>query len=150
MTDEVKDRNLVAVLDSIQGKYNKEKLVNWDIDLKNYKPKDLYGTTLWVQKLDDPSAHLVQKGLLALPTSSIKGPASICKVLMCGPKTEHAKENEIVLVPQGAFHTSAMRVVEGYNTYFIKEEFVLCVLQYEGTIEDVKKDIEENILLKHE
>ena len=41
---------------AVKKLYKTEKIVNYDLDFSKWEIKKLYGTTLWVQLIDEPDA----------------------------------------------------------------------------------------------
>jgi len=123
-----------------------ERIVNHNIDLKDWKITQLYKDTLWVRLLDEPDTNQVVKNGLYLPTSSAKGIYSLGEILLCGPETKYALVGTRVLFVKQVGQP-AHRTVDGYKTHFVKEDAVMAVMEYDGTEEEMKQDITDQILL---
>jgi co-chaperonin GroES (HSP10) len=126
--------------------FESNKIVNHNINLEQWKITKLYKDCLWVKLLDEPDANTVMKNGLVLMTSHAKGVYSLGEILMTGDESKHAKVGDKVLfikhVGQPAHCT-----VDGYKTHFVKEDAVMAIMEFNGTPEEMKTDIENQILL---
>lgn len=139
----LQDENILAAVKKL---YQSEKIVNYDLDFTKWKIKKLYGTTLWVQLLDEPDADTIMKGSLAIPVQQAKGLYRIGRVLMAGSEVKHAKEGEYIRFPQGVGSPYETRV-GGYRTWLLREELVMMVVDPPSKDEnEIKKHIEDTIL----
>lgn len=143
-SNQAKDRLIEAVI--AQGQSRNEKLINHKIDLKDWKITQLYKDTLWVKLLDEPDANNVMRNGIILAVSQAKGIYSIGEILMAGPDTKYAKVGSRVLFIKHVGQP-AERTVDGYKTHFVKEDAVMAVMEYNGTDEEMKQDITDQILL---
>lgn len=123
-----------------------EKLVNHNIDLKDWNIKQLYKDTLWIQLLDEPDAHTVIKNGIVLTSSQAKGAYSLGRILMVGPDVKHAAVDDKVLFVKHVGQP-AHRSFDGYKTCFVREESIMAVLEFDGTEDQMKEDIRDQILL---
>jgi hypothetical protein len=144
--NEALDRKIDAVLEKIKATTNK--IINYDIDLKNWKILSLRKDAIWMQRLDEPSATMFVRNGIVQTASSIKGPFAICKVLMVGKDITDINVGDTYLVPSPLCSVDAMRIVDGYKTYYVKEDALMSRIEYEGTEEEQKKSIEDDILLQ--
>lgn len=134
---------------AVKKLYKTEKIVNYDLDFSKWEIKKLYGTTLWVQLIDEPDADTIQKGLLTIPVSQAKGLYRIGKVLMAGCDVKQAKEGEYIRFPQGVGSPYEVKV-GGYKTWLLREEQVMMVVEPPfKDEEEIRKHVEEMILLQH-
>jgi hypothetical protein len=141
--DNAQDRLLQSVIDK---KIYSEKIVNHDIDLTKWNVKALYKDTLWVKLLDEPDADLIQRGSLYVKVNMAKGAYRLGEVIMTGPDAVNAKAGDKVIIPQMAGQPG-YRSYEGYKTWFVKEDAVMAVLVFDGDEAEMRKDIEEQLLL---
>jgi len=144
MDEQVQAGNIDAILHKLSGQ--RDKIVNYDIDLKKWKIKSLYVNAMWVKRLDEPSAELVMKGLLYVPSAKLRGALSVCEILMIGPDVKSAKVGDFVLVPVQFIATDAMRLVDGFKTYYIREDAALSVVEYEGSKEEAYQNIQDEVV----
>lgn len=120
------DENIKAIAE----KYTRsEKIVDHDLNLNNWTFKNLYGNTLWILRLDEPDANLILKNNIVLMPEQVKGLYSLGKVLMIGDTVKHAKVGEYIIFPSQGFGQSAQKTVDGYKTYFIREDAVMAVVE---------------------
>ena len=134
---------------AVKKLYKTEKIVNYDLDFSKWEIKKLYGTTLWVQLIDEPDADTIQKGLLTIPVSQAKGLYRIGKVLMAGCDVKQATAGEYIRFPQGVGSPYEVKV-GGYKTWLIREEQVMMVVEPPfKDEEEIRKHVEETILLQH-
>lgn len=141
--NDTQDRLVDSVVKNIP---RSEKIVNHNIDLKDWKILNLYKDSLWVQLIDEPDASTVVKNGITLTVSQAKGVYSIGKILMTGPDVKHATVGSHVLFIKQAGQP-AHRNVDGYKSWFVREDAVMAVIEYEGTEEEMKADITNQILL---
>lgn len=124
-----------------------DKVVNFDVNLNKWSITNLYGNTLWVKMIDEPNAeYVMKKGLLLKTEQATRGFFRIGQILKCGNKTEHAKEQDFVLIPP---HTGIMGLkdVDGFKTIFISEDKIMAVIEFDGTPEDLQENIEDTLHL---
>ncbi len=137
------DRLVDSVVNSLP---RSEKIVNHNVDLKDWKITTLYKDTLWVKLLDEPDATTVKKNGIVMAVSQAKGVYSLGEVLMSGPDVKHASTGQRIMFIKQAGQP-AHRNVDGYKTWFVREDAVLAVVEYDGTDEQMKEDIKNQILL---
>jgi len=142
MTDS-QDRLVDSVVNSIP---RSEKIVNHNIDLKDWRIVNLYKDSLWVKLIDEPDAHTVIKNGIVLTTTQAKGPYSLGEILMTGPDVKHAVVGSHILFVKQVGQP-AHRSVDGYKSWFVREDAVMAVIEYVGTAEQMKNDITNQILL---
>jgi hypothetical protein len=131
---------------AIKKLYKTEKIVNYDLDFSQWEIKKLYGTTLWVQLIDEPDADTIQKGLLTVPVSQAKGLYRIGKVLMAGCDVSHANIGEYIRFPLGVGSPYEVKV-GGYRTWLLREEQVMMVVEPPSKDEEeIRRHVEETIL----
>ena len=138
------DRLIEAVVANSQSRT--ERIVNHNINLKDWKITQLYKDTLWVKLLDEPDTNQVKKNGIFLPTSSAKGIYSLGEILMVGPETKYATVGSRVLFIKQVGQP-AHRSIDGYKTHFVKEDAVMAVMEFEGTDDAMREDITNQILL---
>jgi hypothetical protein len=143
MENAAQERLLQSVIDK---KVYSEKIVNHDIDLTKWNVKALYKDTLWVKLLDEPDADLLKKGSLFVKINTVKGPYRLGEVIMTGPDTVNAKTGDKVIIPQMTGQPG-YRSYEGYKTWFVKEDAVMAVLEFDGDDVAMQQDIEDQLLL---
>lgn len=141
--DDAQERLLKSVIDK---KIYSEKIINHDVDLNKWNIRSLYKDTLWLKLLDEPDADLLKKGSLFVKASQIKGPYRLAEVIMVGPDSVNAKPGDRVILPQMTGQPG-YRSYEGFKTWFVKEDAIMAVLDFEGTDEEMHQDIEEQLLL---
>ena len=122
-----------------------EKLVNMKVDLKDWKLKKVYKDTLWVKMIDDPDASTVMRNGIVLANEQAKGPYALGEIIMAGPDATVKEGERIMFIRQTG--QPAHRSYEGYKSIFIREESVIAVVEYDGSDEEMKRDIEDQILL---
>jgi len=137
------DRLVESIVNSLP---RREKLINHNIDLKQWKVKHIYKDTLWVKLIDEPDASTVLKNGIVLTSSQAKGPYSLGEVLMVGGDVVHAKVGDHVMFIKQVGQP-AHRSVDGYKSWFVKEDAIMAVLEFEGTPEEMHEDITNQILL---
>lgn len=137
------ERLLQSVIDK---KTYSDKIVNHDVDLTKWTIRSLYKDTLWLKLLDEPDADLLKKGSLFVKASQIKGPYRLAEVVLVGPDAVNAKPGDKVILPQ-MVGQPGYRSFEGYKTWFVKEDAIMAVLDFEGTEDEMKQDIEDQLLL---
>lgn len=134
---------------AVKKLYKTEKIVNYDLDFSKWEIKKLYGTSLWVQLIDEPDADTIQKGLLTVPVSQAKGLYRIGKVLMAGCDVKQATVGEYIRFSQGVGSPYEVKV-GGYKTWLLREEQVMMVVEPPfKDEEEIRKHVEETILLQH-
>lgn len=134
---------------AVKKLYKSEKIVNYDLDFSKWEVKKLYSNTLWVQLIDEPDADTIQKGLLTIPVSHAKGLYRIGRVLMTGPDVKHAKVNEYIRFSQGVGQPYEVKV-GGYRTWLLREDQVMMVVEPPfSNEEEIRKHVENTILLQH-
>lgn len=138
-----------AIANRLKSLTADEKIVNYDITFDNWDIDYVYKEMVWVKRLDEPDSTFISKGLLILPVSESKAPFAICEVIMVGPDVKKTKAGDFVFVPKVNCVTNAQKTVGGYKTYFVREDGILAGIKYKGNPEDIKKDIEDNVLLKN-
>jgi co-chaperonin GroES (HSP10) len=144
--DDITPLQNASINHAIKKLYKTEKIVNYDLDLSKWKIKHLYKDTLWVQLLDEPDADTIMRNGIAIPVSQSKGLFRLGKVLMCGPDAKHATSGEIIRFSQGVGQPYEQKV-DGYKTWLIREDAVIAVVEFDGTSEEMKTDLEDNIYL---
>lgn len=144
MDDEVKNRMVEAILDNNR---HDDKIVNFDLDLDKWDVVGLFQDAIWVQRLDEPSAnHIATKSGLIIPNNNrVRGQFSPIKILKVGPDVKTAKENDYALVHQQHMVHDAMKIIDGYKTYYLRESTLMSKIAYRGTEEEAKQDIEQKI-----
>lgn len=141
--DDPQQRLLTSVIDK---KVYSEKIINHDISLDSWKIKKLYKDTLWLKLLDEPDADLIKKGMLYVKPASAKGKYRIAEVILSGPDTIHAKTGDRVIL-SNSVGQDGYRSYEGYKTWFVKEDAIMAVIEFEGTDEEMVQNIEDQLLL---
>jgi hypothetical protein len=138
------DQNLSAIVD----KFSKtEKIVDHNISYDKWNITHLYGSTLWVKRLDEPDADSVIKGGIVLTVNQAKGLYAIGQVIMAGSDVKYAKPGQYILFPATGYGQSAQKVVDGFKTYFIREDSVMAVVSFDGDESEIPAEIEREILL---
>jgi hypothetical protein len=140
----IPDQNLEAI---VQKFSKSEKIVNHDITYDKWNITHLYGSTLWVKRLDEPDADSVMKGGVILTLNQAKGLYAIGQVIMAGAEVKHAKQGHYILFPSTGFGQSAQKVVDGYKTYFLREDSVMAVVSFDGDESEIPAEIEREVLL---
>lgn len=126
-----------------------EKLVNYDITIDNWDITYVYKEMVWVKRLDEPDANFIlSKGGLTLTPGDSKSPYAICEVIMTGPDVKVTKPGDFVMIPKVNCAANSQKIVDGYKTYFVREDGIMAGIKFKGNAEDIKTDIEQNILLK--
>lgn len=138
-----------AIADRLRKLTADEKIVNYDITFDNWEIDYVYKEMVWVKRLDEPDANFIaSKGGIILTPGDSKAPYAICEVLLVGPDVKKTKKGDFVLVPKVNCAASAQKIVDGYKTYFVREDGIMAGVTYKGKKEDIKADIEQNVLLK--
>lgn len=139
----LQDENIKAAVKKL---YQTEKIVDYNLDFSQWAIKKLYGTTLWVQLIDEPDADTIQKGLITIPVNQAKGLYRIGKVLMAGCDVKQANIGEYIRFPQGVGSPYEVKV-GGYKTWLLREEQVMMVVEPPSKDEEeIKKHVENTIL----
>lgn len=141
--EDPQERLLKSVIDK---KVYSEKIVNHDVDLNKWNVKTLYKDTLWLKLLDEPDADLLKKGSLYVKPNTAKGKYRLAEVILAGPDAVHAKPGDRVIL-SNSVGQDGYRTYEGYKTWFVKEDAIMAVIEFEGTDEEMVQDIEEQLLL---
>lgn len=132
---------------AIRKHYQSEKIVNYDLDFSRWNIKKLYKDTLWVQMIDDPDADTVVRNGIAIPISQSKGLYRLGKVLLAGQDVKEAKEGEYIRFATGLGSPFEQKV-GGYKTMLLREEQVMMVVEFDGSDDEIKRSIEDNVLLQ--
>lgn len=147
MSEELTPLQQSNISNVVSKLYQSEKIVNYDLDLSRWKFKKLYKDTLWVQLLDDPDADTLLRNGVYRPISSVKPPYRIGRVIMAGQDTKEAKEGEYITFSQG-LGAPYNRTYEGFKTCLLREEQVMAVVEFDGTPEEIKKNMEDAVFLQ--
>ncbi len=135
------------ISEGIRKLYRTEKIVSHDLDFSKWTIKKLYGTTLWIQLLDEPDGDIIMRNGLAVPISQAKGLYRIARVLMAGSGVVEAKEGDYIRFPHGT-GSPYEQIVGGYKTWLLREDHVMMVVSPPFEDEaDIRKHIEDTILL---
>jgi hypothetical protein len=141
------------MVEAILAQYEKpDKLVNYDLNLDKWDVVGLFKEAIWVQRLDEPTAYqMLSKGGIVLPNNNkVRGLYSPCKILMIGPDVKTAKVGSIVLISGAALVHDAMRVKEGFKTYFVREDMLVSEIEYNGpeleAFENIQDKVSSNLL----
>lgn len=140
----IPEQNLAAIVEQFS---KTEKIVNHNINYDKWDITHLYGSTLWVKRLDEPDADSVLKGGIVLTVNQAKGLYAIGQVIMAGSDVKYAKSGQYILFPSTGFGQSAQKVKDGYKTYFIREDSVMAVVTFDGDESEIPAEIEREILL---
>jgi hypothetical protein len=140
----IPEQNLAAIVEQFS---KTEKIVNHNINYDKWDITHLYGSTLWVKRLDEPDADSVLKGGIVLTVNQAKGLYAIGQVIMAGSDVKYAKPGQYILFPSTGFGQSAQKVKDGYKTYFIREDSVMAVVTFDGDESEIPAEIEREILL---
>jgi len=135
------------ILHAVRKMYNTERIVNHNINTKQWKIKNLYRDTLWVKLIDEPDADTIMRGGIAIPVATTKGLFRLGQVMMCGPDIKYANVGEIVRFPQGVGQPYE-KSVDGYKTWLLREESVIAVVEFDGTEEEYKEHLETDLHLQ--
>jgi hypothetical protein len=139
----LQDENIKAAVKKL---YQSEKIVDYNLDFSKWTIKKLYGTTLWVQLIDEPDVDTIQKGLITIPVNQAKGLYRIGKVLMNGCDVKQAGVGEYIRFPQGVGSPYEVKV-DGYKTWLLREEQVMMVVEPPSKDEkEIRKHIEQTML----
>lgn len=139
----IQDENIKS---AVRKLYQSEKIVDYNLDFSKWTIKKLYGTTLWIQLIDEPDADTIQKGLLTIPVNQAKGLYRIGRVLLAGSDVKQAQVGEYIRFPQGVGSPYEIKV-DGYKTWLLREEQVMMVVEPPSKdVEEIRKHIENTIL----
>lgn len=139
----LQDENIKA---AVRKLYQSEKIVDYNLDFSQWVIKKLYGTTLWVQLIDEPDADTIQKGMITIPVNQAKGLYRIGRVLMAGCDVRQADVGEYIRFPHGVGSPYEVKV-GGYKTWLLREEQVMMVVEPPSKDEEeIKKHVENTIL----
>lgn len=147
MSEELTKLQEATINHVVTKMFQSEKIVNYDLDFSKWNIKQLYGTTLWVQLIDEPDADTLVKNGITIPISQTKGLYRIGRVLMAGKDVKESKVGEYIRFSHGLGSPFEQKV-GGYRTCLLREEQVMMVVYPPfDTEEEIKKHVEETILL---
>jgi hypothetical protein len=147
MSEELTPLQNATIAHAVKKLYKTEKIVNYNIDFSRWKIKNLYKDALWVQLIDEPDADTIVKNGITIPVSKSKGLYRLGKVLMCGPDVKHATVGEFIRFPQGV-GTPYEQSVEGFRTWLIREDAVMAVVEFDGTVAEMASHLENDIYVQ--
>jgi hypothetical protein len=147
MSEELTPLTHANISNAVKKLYSREKIVSHDLDLSKWKIKHLYKDTLHIQLLDSPDADTIMKGGLFIPLAQSKGAYRIGKVIMCGGDVKYAKEGEFVMFNHGVGQP-CLTPHEGYQTFFLREDSVISVVEFEGSAEELQTHMVDDLQLQ--
>lgn len=147
MSEELTKLTQHTISHAIQKHFKTEKIVNYDLDFSRWNIKKLYKDTLWVQMIDDPDADTIMRNGISIPISQSKGLYRLGRILMAGPDVKHAQVGEYIRFSSGLGSPFEQKV-GGYKTALIREEQVMMVVEFDGSEDEIKKNLEDNVYLQ--
>jgi hypothetical protein len=124
-----------------------DQIVNYDVDYSKWNVKQCLKDVVWLLMVDEPDEDMVKKGSLFIQTSTLnKNAFRIGLVMKTGPKVETLKEGDYVIIPPtvGVYgHKSH----DGHKTWFVPENAVISVIEFDGSKEEMIANIKETLHL---
>lgn len=124
----------------------KDAVVNFDVDLSKWNVEQPLSDVLWVLMLDEPDTDHVtlSSGIVLQTQQKIRGHFRIGKALKVGPNVKTVKEGDFLLIPPNT-GMLGHKSEQGYKTLFIKEDYIMSVINFNGSKDDYLKHQAEDL-----